>query len=478
MSKLRQLQASRRRTSLITPKQKPIRKLAILTVAGFCLLSTILFTYFALNAGKDKQLANNQANNTLINLPGGRFLPSLEQPLNILVMGVDSNGKNTERFVGTRSDSMILVSLDPQKQKVGVISIPRDSRVQLANGRGTDKINSAHALGGPQLAIDTVSQYLNIPIDKYLVVDATGLKEILESLGSVDVVVEKKMSYTDHTAKLFVNLEPGPQTLNAKQAEQYIRFRHDAKGDIGRIERQQWFARQLLNKLAQPEMLVKLPGLLDTIHQCVITNLTVDEMVRLFGFACHLHTKQIDMATLPGVPGSVNGISYWLLDTAACNAICNKLINYHPTTNVASAEQNALPMGHDSAIAYSPDRTISDLVPNSPSTTTANSSNVPWSAIIRYPKGSENAAMDEEVTALEHILGNAGFILKGKYKADLADCQHEEIIESSQHALAFDLEGLRTKLPAISKWPAVINIDSLNGADFVFVVTPDSKFSS
>ena len=58
------------------------------------------------------------------------------------------------------------------------------------------------------------------------------------------------MSYTDHTAKLFVNLEPGLQKLDAKQAEQYIRFRHDAKGDIGRIERQQWFARQLLNKLS------------------------------------------------------------------------------------------------------------------------------------------------------------------------------------------------------------------------------------
>ena len=473
--KLRQLQATRQPTSVSFPRRRPISKLAAITVTGFCLLTAALFTYFSLTAPKNKQ----QANSTLVNIPGGQFLPSLEQPLNLLVMGVDSNGKDTERFVGTRSDSMILVSLDPQKQKVGVISIPRDSRVQIANGRGIEKINSAHALGGPQLAVATVSQYFNVPIDKYLVVDATGIKQIFESLGSVDVIVEKKMSYVDNTAKLFVDLEPGLQTLNAKQIEQYIRFRHDAKGDIGRIERQQWFARQLLTKLAQPEMLVKLPGILDTVRESVITNLSVDEMVRLFGFACHLNSKQINMATLPGTPGSVNGISYWLLDAPACNAICNKLINYHPGANPAPAEQNNLAMGQDSAIAYTPPKTIGDLGTNNSPATTAMDANRPWSVIIRYPKAPEQQTLiDEQVTALEQVLSHAGFILKGKYKANLADCQHEQIIEGSQHSLSFDLEGLRTTLPVISKWPAVINIDPLNGADFVFVVTPNSKFSS
>ncbi len=218
MSKLRQLQNIKVELANQNPKKRrSINKQALAAVSIISVATASLFAYFVLRADKPKN--NSFVDKTLVNLPGGQFLPSLKQPINILIMGVDSNGKNTERFTGTRSDSMLLVSLDPGKQKAGVISIPRDSRVQIANNHGIDKINSAHAFGGPELAMATVSQSFNVPIDKYIVVDEDGAKRILEAVGSVDVLVEKKMSYTDHTAKLYVDLEPGIQTLNAKQAE-------------------------------------------------------------------------------------------------------------------------------------------------------------------------------------------------------------------------------------------------------------------
>jgi len=462
MSKLRQLQASKQiATGRPIQKRKQISKPALAVVSGLSLILIASLTYYFSNIANNKKQNPKPTTQTLVSVPGGEFLPSLEQPLNILVMGVDSNGKNTERFNGTRSDSMILVSIDPKKQKVGVISIPRDSRVHLANDRGVDKINSAHALGGQQLAIATVSQLLNTPIDRYVVVDTQGLKEILENLGSVNVLVEKKMSYIDHTAKLYVNLEPGLQKLSAKQAEQYVRFRHDAKGDIGRIERQQWFARQLLNKLAEPEMLVRLPALIDTIRQSVVTDLSVDEMVRIFGFACHLNTQQVETASLPGIPGSINGISYWLLDTPACDAICNKLVNKYNPAESSSNTVNS--QTADSAIAYTPEINDSSAFDQTNS----------WSAIVRYPKGCE-----EQVAQLQELLRDNGFTLRGKFNADLAECQHEQIIQSSPHALYFDMDGFRNKLSEINNWPTVINIDAQPAADFTFVITPETKLSS
>jgi len=462
MNKLRQLQANRQRfTGFPIQKRKQISRpaLAVVTVLSLILAASLI--YFVSHLPTNKKQNIDQPAQTIVSVPGGQFIPTLEHPLNVLVMGVDSNGKNTERFTGTRSDSMILVSIDPKKQKVGVISIPRDSRVHIANGRGVDKINSAHALGGARLSIETVSHLLNSPIDRYIVVDTQGLKEILDSLGSVDVLVEKKMSYVDHTAKLYVNLEPGLQKLDAKQAEQYVRFRHDARGDIGRIERQQWFARQLLSKLAEPEMLVKLPSIIDTIRQSVMTDLNVDEMVRLFGFACHLNPKQVETASLPGIPGSINGISYWLLDIPACNAICSKLVNNYISADTSSVDISS-PTA-DSAIAYAPPSEKFLSIDQKKT----------WSVIIRYPKGCE-----EQVALLEELLSKNNFKLNGKFRADLADCQHEQIIESSSHALSFDVDALRSKLSHVNNWPTVINIDAQPAADFTFVITPNTKFAS
>ncbi len=400
-----------------------------------------------------QQYKQNVNPHTLVNLPGGQFLPSLTNSLNILVMGVDSNGRNTQRFVATRSDIMMLVSIDPQKSQVAVISIPRDSRVSIANGHGTDKINAAHALGGPQLAMETVRQTLNVPVDRYLVMDEEGFRRFLEELGPIDVLIEKKMNYADHSAALAINLEPGLKSLDARQAEGYIRFRHDARGDIGRIERQQWFARQIAYKFAEPQVIIKLPQLLKIASDCVITDLSVDEMVKLVGFACHLNPQRIEMATLPGKPAMIHGISYWLPELEAAAPLLSKLVNKDPRPGQESDFNMA---GGGSALAFTP----------TPLETSVSDS---YTAIIRYPKGCEKAADD-----LEILVKQAGLVSKGKYKADLSDCQHEEIVETSVHALSLDT--LRTKFPYMSKWPSVINIDQQAPSDFVFVLTPSSQF--
>ncbi len=140
---------------------------------------------------------------------------------------------------------MMLVHVDPDTKRVGIVSIPRDSRVKLPGNHGIDKINFAHALGGPNCAVEAVKDAFAVPIDHYGDVDTEGLKKVFEALGPMEIMVEKRMRYRDRAAGLHVDLEPGSQTLSPKQVEEYVRFRHDPKGDIGRIERQQWFMRQV-----------------------------------------------------------------------------------------------------------------------------------------------------------------------------------------------------------------------------------------
>ena len=185
-----------------------------------------------------------------------------------------------------------------------------------------------------------------------------------------------------------------------------------------------------------------------------MTDLTVDEMVKLVGFACRLDPHNIEMASLPGEPGSISGISYWLPDPVAAHAIFNKLVH-----SDSQSANNQVIASQDSAMAYTPDAVSLPLDKNQ------------WTAIIRYPKGSE-----AQVQSLALILGDAGLTVKGKYRADLADCQHEQIVENSTRALSLDISAIRAKLPCLQNWTNVINIDKQAIADLIFVVTPSSVF--
>ena len=129
-----------------------VTQIVLAAIAGMMigLLFATLIKAHKLEVAIKAQIAKLQnQKNIEVNTPAPviQIVPTLERRMNVLVMGVDSNGKNTQRFVGTKSDTMMLVCADPTAKHVGVISIPRDSRVAI-EGHGNDKINSAHALGG------------------------------------------------------------------------------------------------------------------------------------------------------------------------------------------------------------------------------------------------------------------------------------------------------------------------------------------
>jgi LCP family protein required for cell wall assembly len=267
-------------------------------------------TGFALNKGGERSLED---------LWQSGLQYQATRPVNILVMGIDrvpgaAEGSN-EIFAG-RSDSMILLRVDPIDDTVKLLSIPRDTQVDIP-GIGVTKINDANVEGGPKLAATTVSGLLNgIQIDRYVRVSTGAFRELVDLIGGVEVNVPKPMSYVDNTQKLKINLSAGLQTLNGDQAEQFARFRHDEYGDIGRVQRQQMLLKALLKRLTSPMVIPRLPSLVSSMQKYIDTNLSFEEMLALVGAGRKLSQGSFKMVMLPGRFSAPNEFvaSYWLMN--------------------------------------------------------------------------------------------------------------------------------------------------------------------
>lgn len=251
---------------------------------------------------------------------------TLAKPVNILVMGIDrvpEAADNSPQIFEGRSDSMVLLRLNPAEKSVKMLSIPRDTRVEFP-GLKIAKINQANVDGGVVLAARVVSDTLNgVPIHRYLRIGTGAFRELVDRLGGVRVFVPKPMKYEDKTQKLFIDLQPGWQILNGDRAEQFARFRHDEYGDVGRVQRQQALIKALREKLQDPATIAHIPDLIAVMQKYIDTNLTPPEILALIGFGLELKPEQYQMVLLPGRFSLPNeyAASYWLLDTQAKDRI-------------------------------------------------------------------------------------------------------------------------------------------------------------
>ncbi len=256
--------------------------------------------------------------------------PALPGERIVLVMGVDEQDSLTRRetddpFKNTRTDTMMLVRVSSKKRSVSIVSIPRDSKVYLGGGSQVGKINSAHAIGGAEYAVETVEESFGIPVDGYIVANFSGVRELVDTIGGIDLHVEKRMRYRDRTANLHIDFQPGMQHLDGKRAEEYLRFRHDELGDIGRIRRQQKFITAVAKKLKDPWVLTKLPKLVELSQKYIQTDMTFDELLMLAAFAQEIDLKNIRSATLPGYPSGYT-VSYWVIDPEPAQQVLDRLI--------------------------------------------------------------------------------------------------------------------------------------------------------
>ena len=253
-------------------------------------------------------------------------LPELSRPVNVLVLGtkvltseVDEKPPEdlgyhalVNSFKGL-SDTMVLVRFDPINKKLRVLSIPRDTQATIRYE--LRKINEANYYGGPALAAETVSDLLGgVKIDRYVRVNIQGVEKFIDALGGVNMYVPKDMKYTDHSQHLYIDLKEGQQHLDGEKAVAFLRFRYDRYGDIGRVQRQQMFMRALVEQSLKPQTLLRIPEILSIINAYIDTNLTVEELVALSGFASQTKRSDVQMLMLPGrfSGDGKEEVSYWL----------------------------------------------------------------------------------------------------------------------------------------------------------------------
>jgi polyisoprenyl-teichoic acid--peptidoglycan teichoic acid transferase len=171
--------------------------------------------------------------------------------------------------------------------------------------------------GGAELAAATVTEnFEGVTIDRYVRVDTDAFKELVDLLGGVEVYVPTRMKYTDNTQKLHIDLQPGLQVLDGDQAEQFARFRKDATGDIGRVQRQQQLIRALRERVANPTIIPKIPQIIELLKSHIDTNMSMEEMLALANFGLQLERDNFQMVLLPGRFSRPDEsiASYWILN--------------------------------------------------------------------------------------------------------------------------------------------------------------------
>lgn len=248
-------------------------------------------------------------------IPNPLFIGTPSKKINILIMGLDYSYDNKHNLSKShRTDSLMLASIDPISNKLNALSIPRDSLVEIP-GYGLNKINSAYAIGKAYLTKHTVSKYLGIHIDKYLIIDPRGIEALVDALGGVNIYVDHDMYYNDNWGNLHINLKKGLHKLNGSQAHGFIRFRHDALGDISRIRRQQYFLSVLFKKLGSPSALLRSPLILTSLKRAFKSDLSFKDIILIGNFARLLKPKDFTFKTLPGNFSSQESLgSYWIPD--------------------------------------------------------------------------------------------------------------------------------------------------------------------
>ena len=279
-------------------REVKLRRLKFFLLCLFISITSIIFyTGFMFNANDlIEQVAPDD---------NAKTVTKLDERTTVMLMGVDERHDD----VG-RSDTLMVVSIDPKNDRVSLLSIPRDTRVKIKK-HGFDKINAAYAYGGEKLTKSTVENFLGIKIDHYVLVDTGSFGKIIDAVGGVDIDVEKRMEYEDpwdDNGGLVIDLK---QHMDGATAITYVRYR-DEEGDAGRVRRQQKFMRACADKLSSPNIVTKLPDVITEARRAVKTDLSVSDMISIAATLKNADTNDGGLKTgiVPGRWLYIDDVSY------------------------------------------------------------------------------------------------------------------------------------------------------------------------
>lgn len=251
---------------------------------------------------------------------------SPQKPVSVLVLGIDTRDSQSDRG---RADTIMLLYLDPRKNRGSLLSIPRDTLVEIP-GHGEDKINAAYAYGGEELMIKTVSQFLDAEINHYITIDFEGFVELIDALGGVSIVIDRPLI----DPKTGANFSAGTHHLTGEQALSYTRSRSTELGDIGRIQRQQHLFRELVNQKLNAKYLSKLSQYLNIMVDNTRTDLDILNILKYSRVALSFSSENFETAIIPSYPDWIeNGtISVQIPDIEEARQMWKRIIRGEPAS--------------------------------------------------------------------------------------------------------------------------------------------------
>lgn len=287
--------------------KKTLSLLKFMVVAGL-----IYGMCFAIGAGLTSYINSLAATHPETTEDGIPVVEEDGERTSILVLGIDARPGEDH----SRSDTMMLVTIDPEIDKAAIISIPRDTRVDIKD-TSLDKICAANYVGGPEYSMQVVEELMGLNIDYYVELDFKGFEKIIDTLGGVTINVPRRM----YKPLEGINLYPGTQKLDGKQALAYVRYRDYEFGDIERTAHQQEFLTALAGEVLQAKTVAKLPAIAKELQKYIKTDLSLTDMVKMATWAPGFSADGIITQTLPGYfydeydeEGQL-AQSYWIADT-------------------------------------------------------------------------------------------------------------------------------------------------------------------
>ncbi len=310
----------------------------------------------------------------------GTSLPDPVDPpegMDILLLGADKHPDNAGEE--SRSDTVMLVHVDPDEDYLSILSLPRDLRVEIP-GHGTDKLNAAYSFGGWELTAATVETLTNVSIDEYMEVDFQAFSDITDSLGGVYLDIDRRY-YNDEADSDYelIKISPGYQRLDGANALDFVRFRHDLNYDFGRMERQQRFITALREQAMGWNLFLDLPGMIDALFDNLYTTLGTNDILRLASWGVGLDGSKIRQVSLVGDIQTIDDASYVIpADGAVEEAVTQLLTPPSATGNGTTTGSSAV---------------------SSETTTGTGSTTVDTSAFVTDPEAIENSRLWKELAA-------------------------------------------------------------------------------
>ena len=241
------------------------------------------------------------------------------KPMTILLMGVDTgSGSREDQWVGN-SDTMILVTVNPQTRETTIMSLERDILTNITQDGETvqAKLNSAYAQGGAELAIKTIQDLMNIHIDRYAMINMKGLVQLVDKVGGITVnnPFDFDISIEENEPEYTAKIPPGRQEIDGEQALVYSRMRYqDPEGDYGRQKRQREVIEKIIKKVLTLDGLSNYQGIIEAVSDNMQTNISLDtnNLMNLMGYRDAL--KNIRMEQLKGEDATLaDGGSYQIV---------------------------------------------------------------------------------------------------------------------------------------------------------------------